>query len=128
MTIILEGLHHDLRLRELILRRLSVLGERVRPAPVSARVHFTDENGPKGGDDIRCALTLEVPRRRSLYVEDLAQSHRLAFDTAFTGLERLALRERDISRQQRRRPKKYYVAKRLLEGGGQDFGPSSAAS
>jgi len=57
-----------------------------------------------------------VPRRRSLHVEDLALSPRLAFDNAFAGLERLALRERDTTRELRRRPKKYYVAKRLLEG------------
>lgn len=119
MTITVEGLSHDPTLRELILRRLNVLGERVRPAPVSARVNFTDENGPRGGNDTRCALTFEVPRRPSLHVEDLARNHRLAFDTAFASLERLALRERDSSRQQRRRPKKYYVAKRLLEGDGE---------
>jgi hypothetical protein len=116
MIITIEGLNHDTSLRELILRRLNALGERVRPAPVSARIAFTDENGPKGGNDTRCALTLEVPRRRSLHVEDLAPDHRLAFDAAFAGLERVALRDRDTARQQRRRPKKYYVAKRLLEG------------
>lgn len=118
MTIIIEGLNHDHPLRDLIRRRLDILGDRVRPAPVSARIGFTDENGPKGGKDTRCAVTLEVPRRPALHVEDVADSPRLAFDTAFAGLERLVLRERAVTRAQRRRPKKYYAAKRLLEGAG----------
>jgi ribosome-associated translation inhibitor RaiA len=82
------------------------------------RIAFTDENGPKGGTDTRCAVTVDVPRRPALHVEDLADSHRLAFDAAFSGLERLVRRDRDATREQRRRPKKYYVARRLLEGDG----------
>jgi ribosome-associated translation inhibitor RaiA len=116
MTITIEGLNHDSALRQLILRKLNALGRRVRPAPVSARIAFTDENGPKGGNDTRCAVTVDLPRRPALHVEDLADSHRLAFDAAFSGVERLVQRERDAILGQRRRPKKYYVAKRLLEG------------
>jgi ribosome-associated translation inhibitor RaiA len=115
MTITIEGLNHNRALRELILRKFDVLGQRVRPAPVSARVAFTDENGPKGGNDTRCAVTVDVPRRPALHVEDLADSPRLAFDAAFSGLERLVRRERGATLEQGRRPKKYYVAKRLLE-------------
>jgi ribosome-associated translation inhibitor RaiA len=118
MTITIEGLNHDRALRHLILRRLNALGQQVRPAPVSARIAFTDENGPKGGNDTRCAVTVDMPRRPALHVEDLADSRRLAFDAAFSGLERLVHRDRDATREQRRRPKKYYVAKRLLEDGG----------
>ncbi|MGH7311808.1 MAG: HPF/RaiA family ribosome-associated protein [Candidatus Rokuibacteriota bacterium] len=116
MTFTFEGLNHDPALRELILRKLEGLAERLRPAPVSARIAFTDENGPKGGVDTRCTLTIEVPRRPALHVEQIAANHRLAFDGAFAGLEQLVLRERETTRTQRRRPKKYYVAKRLLEG------------
>jgi ribosome-associated translation inhibitor RaiA len=115
MTITIEGLNHNRALRELILRKFNVLGQRMRPAPVSARVAFTDENGPKGGTDTRCTVTVDLPRRPALHVEDLADSHRLAFDAAFSGLERLVRRERGATLEQRRRPKKYYVAKRLLE-------------
>ena len=106
------------------MHRLQGLARRLRPAPVSARVAFTDENGPKGGVDTRCTLTVEVPRRPAFHVQQLAETHRLAFDAAFAGLEQLSVRDRETTRALRRRPKKYYVAKRLLESdGGPGMGP-----
>jgi hypothetical protein len=46
----------------------------------------------------------------------MGQTHRRAFDEAFTVLERQLERDVERERQSRRRPKKYYVAKRLLSG------------
>jgi ribosome-associated translation inhibitor RaiA len=56
-----------------------------------------------------------MPRRGALHAADIAATHRQAFDLAFEALERRALREIDRARDGRRRPKKYFVAKRLLE-------------
>jgi ribosome-associated translation inhibitor RaiA len=117
MVILIEGVSHDAALRALIVRKLEALGARLRPSPVSARAAFTDENGPKGGVDTRCALTLEVPRRPAMHAEEVATTHRLAFDATFVSLERQIRRDREASRAQRRRPKKFYLAKRLREGG-----------
>ena len=82
--------------------------------PTSARVVFTDENGPKGGNAIRCALQVRLPRRPEVHVEDVTSTPRLAFDTALAKLERRLGRIRETTRESRRRPKKYFAASRAL--------------
>ena len=82
--------------------------------PTSARVVFTDENGPKGGNAIRCALQIRMPRRPTVYVEDVAGTPCLAYDAALAKLERRLGRIREITRESRRRPKKYFAASRAL--------------
>ena len=82
--------------------------------PTSARVVFTDENGPKGGNAIRCALQVRMPRRPTVHVEDVAGTPRLAYDAALAKLERRLGRIREITRESRRRPKKYFAASRAL--------------
>ena len=114
MAIVVEGLG-DVVLRRLIGKKLDALSRHLRQPPITVRVGFSDENGPKGGPGIRCALTVDMPRRRPLHVEDTAATPRQAFDLAFEALERRALQEIDRARDRRRRPKKYFVAKRLLE-------------
>jgi hypothetical protein len=79
----------------------------------SARVAFTDENGPRGGPAIRCALTVSVPPRRLVHVETQAVSARLALDGVLGKLERRLARRAAAGGDARRRPKKYYVARAL---------------
>jgi len=124
VMIAIEGANHDAALRALIVRKLEAVSRRLRPAPVGVRVMFTDENGPKGGVGTRCGLTLDLPRRPELHAEEIAETHRLAFDLALASLERQALRDLEAARERRRRPKKYFVAKRLLEGDGQRERPA----
>jgi ribosome-associated translation inhibitor RaiA len=119
MTTKIEGLN-DPALRGFVTRKLHAITRRLRAAPVSARIGFTDVNGPKGGPDTRCALTLQWPRRPTVHVEEVAVSPRLAFDEALANLERRLERGVRQARDERRRPKKYYVAKRLLESGPED--------
>jgi ribosome-associated translation inhibitor RaiA len=83
--------------------------------PVTAQVNFFDENGPKGGLAIRCALTVRLPYRPAVRVEHVAESPRLAFDGGFTKLERQLEEYREQHRDSQRHPKKYFVAKRLVE-------------
>jgi ribosome-associated translation inhibitor RaiA len=83
---------------------------------VPAVVTFFDENGPKGGPAIRCAFTVQVPYRPHLRAEDTAETSRTAFDGGFAKLERELERYRDRDRESKRRPKKYFTAKRLLSG------------
>ena len=99
------------------------IGERVREAletlslrPVAAQVVFFDDNGPKGGRAIRCALTVRLPYRPALRVEHTAETPRLAFDAGFGALERLLERYRERQRESRRYPKKYFAARRVTEG------------
>lgn len=83
--------------------------------PVAAQVNFFDENGPKGGLAIRCAFTIRLPYRRAVRVEHVAATPRLAFDGGFAKLERQLEEYRERHRESQRYPKKYFVAKRLLE-------------
>ena len=82
----------------------------------SAQIRFTDENGPKGGVAIRCAVSVTLPRRRPIHVEDVATSPRLALDGALAKLDRGLTRLREVAREQRRHPKKYFAAARELAG------------
>ena len=82
--------------------------------PTTARATFTDENGPKGGRAIRCALEVRLPRRPAVHVETVATTQRLAFDSAIAKLERAVARLCETARDKTRRPKKYFVARRVL--------------
>lgn len=114
MTVLIEGVR-DQAIRRLVERRLAALQARLPRPPVHVRVGFTDENGPKGGVDTRCAITVRWPRRPPLHAEEVAPTPRRALDVAFQAVERLLLKELDRQRERRRRPKKYFVARRLLE-------------
>jgi ribosome-associated translation inhibitor RaiA len=89
----------------------------LRIEPTSVRVTFMDENGPKGGEAIRCALEVRLPRRSAVHVADAASTPRLAFDAALAKLERALRRLRETARESKRRPKKYFAARRALAGG-----------
>jgi ribosome-associated translation inhibitor RaiA len=85
--------------------------------PMSARVAFSDENGPKGGEAIRCAFEIRLPRRPAVHVEGMASTPRLALDAGLEKLERRLRRMRQSTRESKRRPKKYYAAARALSVG-----------
>jgi putative sigma-54 modulation protein len=109
----IEGLGRDARLRSRITTRLEKALERL-PAATSALVTFTDVNGPKGGVDRRCGVTVSLPARPTVHVEHLATTPALAFDAAADALDRTLKRQRERAETRRRRPKKYFLAKRLL--------------
>ena len=84
----------------------------IRSARLS--IAFVDENGPKGGPAVRCRVSVALPRRPALRVEHTATTPRLAFDGVLETLERRLDRMRERMRDGARRPKKYFVAGRLL--------------
>jgi hypothetical protein len=114
MTIDIEGLSARASLRAFIARRIAAAFDGLRTQPVAVRVGFTNENGPKGGDAMRCGINVDLPRRAPIHIEHRAPTERLAFDASLAALERRIDRERGRGRAVRRRPKKYYLAKRLL--------------
>lgn len=89
-----------------------IAGLRLRPT--SAYATFVDDNGPKGGRATRCALEVRLPRWPAVHVGATATTPRLAFDRALVKLERQLARLRATGREIKRRPKKYFVAKRML--------------
>jgi ribosome-associated translation inhibitor RaiA len=115
MDIEIGGLGHDRGLAARVRRRLAAALRGLTVKPVTAVATFVDDNGPKGGPAIRCALTLRLPYRPSLRVEATALVPGAAFDGAIDTLERQIDRYRDRQRDSRRRPKKYYAAKRRVE-------------
>jgi ribosome-associated translation inhibitor RaiA len=115
MATMIEGLGDDRALRTLIAGKVTSTLARLRVKATNVRVQFSDENGPKGGVDTRCSLTIDVARRPELHADVVAADARLAFEQAFAALERQIERAKERGRVERRRPKKYYLAKRLLE-------------
>lgn len=101
-------------LRPRVAERLRAAVRPLPVAPTSVRATFTDENGPKGGNAIRCALEVRLPRRVAVHVEGTGGTSRLAFDGAVAKLARQLDKAIDVRRELRRRPKKYYAARRAL--------------
>lgn len=114
MTITIDGLGTADPLRRSAEARILRATRGLRAKPTSAHVTFTDENGPKGGADKRCAMTVEVPRRPAVHVEALAEAQTLAFTAAATALERELQQAGERARTTTRRPKKYFVARQLM--------------
>ena len=115
MSVVIEGLAEDRALRTLVAGKITTGLARLRVSATSVRVQFSDENGAKGGVDMRCSVTLDVPRRGELHADTVATDARLAFEQAFAAVERQIEKDRERGRVERRHPKKYYLAKRLLE-------------
>lgn len=114
MTIQFSGLHVDAALRTKITEAMNEAIERIRTAPVPTQVVFSDDNGPKNAPAIRCAITIRLPRRRAIHVERVEVAKRAAFDLAYAALARQVHDEAERLRDARRRPKKYFAAKRAL--------------
>jgi ribosome-associated translation inhibitor RaiA len=95
------------------------LAEALRRAPLpsaDARATFTDVNGPKGGLDVRCAVQVRLPGRPAIVVSRRGTTPRLAFDAACDRVLRTVEGARERFQDSRRRPRKYFAAKRLLVG------------
>jgi ribosome-associated translation inhibitor RaiA len=114
MAIEIRGVPVDSALRKRIAVRLMTALARSTTKAGGAHVTFFDENGPKGGPAMRCAMTVRLPNRRGVRAEDTAETLRNAFEGAFANLERELQRDRDRERESKRHPKKYYTAARLM--------------
>lgn len=115
MKIRIEGeLGHGQRLpRTLVTTRMTHALGHLPFESLTAAVKFSDVNGPKGGNDISCALVVDVPHQPPIRVEGRAPTATLAFDVAYDRLVRRLERSRERWRNQRRHPKKYFAAKRV---------------
>ena len=112
----ISGLRGAAALRARIGERMTAALEPIKLEPVSARIAFFDDNGPKGGRAMRCALTVRLPYRPSIRVERSAVTPRLAFDAAIAVLERQLERYYERERENKRHPKKYFAAGRAVAG------------
>ena len=114
MAVEIRGVSADRALHARITARLTASLAHLATKPSTAQATFFDENGPKGGRAMRCAITVRLPYRPHIRVEDTAETLRIAFDGAFAKLERELKRYQERDRESKRHPKKYYTAKRLM--------------
>src|SRR5437867_9451685 len=88
MTIDVRGIPSGGALHAHAIKRLTGIVKRLATAPVEAQAKFFDDNGPRGGRAMRCALTVRLPYRSHVRVEHTAETPRLAFDGTVAALER----------------------------------------
>jgi len=112
-TVLVDGAH-GAALETEVRTRVAEALDRVSTRRTAAKVVFADVNGTRGGVDIRCTIVAEIPRRRELNVEEMGATAEVAFDAAFAALKQSLTREHERRRALARRPKKYFLAKRLL--------------
>jgi ribosome-associated translation inhibitor RaiA len=112
----ISGIERDEALRTRVEKLMTDTLARVTVRPVRSQAAFFDDNGPKGGRAMRCALTVRLPYRPSIRVERSALTPRLAFDGAFAVLERQLERYYERDRDNKRHPKKYFAAGRAVAG------------
>ncbi|MGH7318595.1 MAG: HPF/RaiA family ribosome-associated protein [Candidatus Rokuibacteriota bacterium] len=98
------GLRGQRRLRVEVAKQLRGLLGRRRIAPVSVRVAFFDDDGPRGGVAIRCALTVKPKRGPVIRVEHTARSHFAAFNGRLAILKRQLKRRVERGRRRTRYP------------------------
>ena len=104
----ISGLTDRHQLRADIVKQINGLVARRGAAPRAVRVAFFDDDGPRGGVAIRCALMLTPSRGPILRVEHTARTYSAAFKGALTvltrQLKRRAQRRRRRLRYSRPRP------------------------
>lgn len=110
----ISGVDKEPALRARIAKLMSAALAKLAVRPLRSEVAFVDDNGPKGGRAMRCALTVRVPHRPNVRVERSAETCRLAFDAAFAILERQLERYRERDRESKRHPKKYFASARAV--------------
>jgi ribosome-associated translation inhibitor RaiA len=110
MATLIQGITTADPLLDVVEQKLQAVLRRGRVRATSAVVAFTDVNGPKGGVDIRCRVTVEAPGRPAQNASAYGTEARLALDGALEALERGLNRDRGKRRDLSRRPKKYFIA------------------
>ena len=119
MSLVIQGISASDPLQAVIQRKLHAILRRTRVNPTASSVTFTDVNGPKGGVDIRCAVSVNTPRRPTYHASARGAEPPLAFEGALEALEHELQRDRAKRRDLARRPKKYFVAEQGTQPDGE---------
>jgi putative sigma-54 modulation protein len=98
-------LSHDIpdtvELREHIDRRLGFALGKFGDKVNQIAIHLTDQNGPKGGIDVRCKIHVQLHPQGSLLIEQDESSPEHAVDSAVHRLGQAIRRELDRQRDSR---------------------------
>lgn len=103
IRIVTRGVRATDSLKARLFRRLHFALSRYGDAFAEVQVRLEDVNGPRGGPDKRCRMTLEGRRFEPLSVEEVHTDIGAAADLAAERLERAARRRVDRSRDFRPR-------------------------
>ena len=102
------NLQLDARTRAEVERRVHATLGRLSPSILRVMVRVTDRNGPRGGEDIACAIDLRLRPRGRIFVEetdiDLVGAVNRAADAAAETVVRTTERSRDLRRKAGTRP------------------------
>jgi ribosomal subunit interface protein len=105
MNVIIKGVHLRLTagLKQYVHEHLVEPIERFYRNPAGeAEVHLCDDNGPKGGEDKVCRVTVRIAGARTVHVEVASDNMYKSIDFARDRLERAA--KRQLSRRRQRSP------------------------
>ena len=105
MLIRISGLRGRDQLRIEVVKQIRRLLERRGVSPRAVRVAFFDDDGPRGGVAIRCALTVTPSRGPRIRVEHTARAYTTAFKKALTVLTRRLKRRAQRQRYRMRYPR-----------------------
>jgi ribosome-associated translation inhibitor RaiA len=87
MSLMIQGVAAADPFRTFIDRKLGAVLGRAHARATASVVTFTDVNGPRGGVDTRCAVTVETPGRPAHHASALGADMRLALDAALAALQ-----------------------------------------
>ncbi len=93
-------------IREHINRKLRFALARVRSHIKSVSIRLGDINGPKGGRDKRCLLTVSISNTQELVIYDVQVDMYHAIDNALSRLSRVAVRKIDRLQKRKRQAMK----------------------
>lgn len=89
-------------LREYVQRRLSFVFGSTRSSVRRISVRLSDENGPRGGDDMRCRMQVRLAAAPSVVIEDTESNLYVAIDRAADRIGRAVARRVERLRKFRR--------------------------
>lgn len=98
----------DPSIRQLVERQAGFALSRFDSIIDSLSVSVRDENGPRGGDDIRCRIRIVIPRLPEIVVREQADTAEKAVTVAF---ERIS---NSVARQVRRRQRNLEYQRRRV--------------
>ena len=107
-------------LREYVERRLSFVFASTRRSVRRISVRLSDQNGPRGGDDMRCRMQVSLAAAPSVVIEDTEANLYVAIDRAADRIGRAVARRIERLRKDRR-------MSRLLPDGAYSRAPQEPA-
>lgn len=116
-------------LREYVERRLSFAFGSTRRSVRRISVRLSDQNGPRGGDDMRCRMQVSLAAAPSVVIEDTEANLYVAIDRAADRIGRVVARRIERPRMDRRNSRS--LPGRTLSRSGQELAgeaPAAAAN